>query len=93
MCEVHLAIVLGSVTDDLAGVGDTPKVVCVAAHPVEDLKRHTVLVVDVRRFDALHEQLHLIALTEIGTESAVHYFDLTRLDTTQIGVVAGTADA
>ncbi|MFW6449295.1 MAG: aromatic amino acid lyase, partial [Halobacteriota archaeon] len=55
-----------------AGVGDAPEVVAVAAHAVEDLERHAVLVGDVRRLDALHEQLHLVAAAQVGAEAAVH---------------------
>src|SRR5262245_45637623 len=54
--EVDLAVVLRRIADHAARVGDAPEVVGVAAHAVEHLERHAMLVGDVRRFDALDHE-------------------------------------
>jgi hypothetical protein len=57
----HFRVVLGLIADDLARVGDAPGRSRVGGHPVEDLKRDTVLVLDGGRLDGLHEQLRQVA--------------------------------
>jgi len=57
----HFRVVLGLIADDLARVGDAPGRSRVGGHPVEDLKRDTVLVLDGGRLDGLDEQLGQVA--------------------------------
>lgn len=49
--EFHLTVVLGRIADNFARVGDTPEVVRIAAHAVENLEGYAVLIFDIRRLD------------------------------------------
>src|SRR5882724_11709748 len=91
--EVDLAVVLGLVADLRARVGNAPEAMRVAADAVDDEEGHPVLVGNVLRLDHADGLLHLVALREIGAEAPVHHLEVSRLDLTEVGVVARPADA
>src|SRR5215510_13105572 len=70
--EVDLAVIGWLVAYGLAGVGDAPEAVGVAADAVDDEEGDVVGVFDALGLDHLDGLLDLVAAREVGPERAVH---------------------
>src|SRR5215470_6367050 len=84
--EVHLAVVVRDVADLLAGAGEAPEAVRVAADAVDDEEGNAVLVGDVLGLDHPDRLLDLVAPREVGAERPVHGLDVAGLDLVDVVV-------